>query len=195
MWAAAVGAGVVVLIMVAGGVYLAVRISPRSESVTQTNTEGPGDAAQAPAAKAASPAAALPQPTVSTGADRAMDATTAPASAAQTQTALSDRSPERVPGFADTMPGERFPETRSRRLTADDLRGWNAETLRYAINELYAKGGYDFRRPEVKALFSSFPWYQQRLVRGRTQDEAAAHLTPLEYENLAFLQRVRDQQH
>jgi hypothetical protein len=47
-------------------------------------------------------------------------------------------------------PGEMFPETRTRRLTAADVAGWDADKLRYGINEIYARGGYDFATPEIK---------------------------------------------
>ena len=87
--------------------------------------------------------------------------------------------------------GEMFPESRTRRLTSKDINGWDADKLRYAINELYARGGYDFRTPEIKQLFMRLSWYRERLVNGRTQDEAYAHLSPLERANLEFLQEVR----
>src|SRR5205814_2096085 len=39
-------------------------------------------------------------------------------------------------------PGEALPESRIRRLKAEDVAAWNGEKLRYAINEMYARGGY-----------------------------------------------------
>ena len=87
--------------------------------------------------------------------------------------------------------GEVFPETRIRRLKAEEIATWNGEKMRYAINELYARGGYDFRTPEVKLLFMRLSWYRERLVNGRTQDEAYAHLSALERTNLELLQAAR----
>jgi YARHG domain len=87
-------------------------------------------------------------------------------------------------------PGETFPETRVRRLTTQDVASWPAEKVRYAINELYARGGYDFRTPEVKQIFMRLSWYRERLVNGRTQDEAYAHLSALERSNLELLQTM-----
>ncbi|MFZ1221511.1 MAG: protein kinase [Chthoniobacterales bacterium] len=87
---------------------------------------------------------------------------------------------------------ERFPETRTRLLAADEVRRWDNAKLRYAINELYARGGYDFRVAEIKAIFTQFSWYRQRVVNGRTQPQAAAQLSPLEYANLELLQKERD---
>jgi YARHG domain len=88
-------------------------------------------------------------------------------------------------------PGEEFPETRLRRLKAEEIAAWNTEKVRYAINELYARGGYDFRVPEVKQVFLRLSWYRERLVNGRTQDEAYAHLSALERSNLELLQAIR----
>jgi hypothetical protein len=87
--------------------------------------------------------------------------------------------------------GEIFPETRNRRLTAKDIYAWDVDKLRYAINEMYARGGYDFRTAEVKQIFMRFPWYRERLVNGRTQDEAYLHLSPIERANLELLQATR----
>jgi hypothetical protein len=87
--------------------------------------------------------------------------------------------------------GEAFPETRLRRLTAQDVASWPAEKVRYAINELYARGGYDFRTVEVKETFMRLSWYRERLVNGRTQDEAYGHLSALERSNLELLQAIR----
>jgi YARHG domain len=95
---------------------------------------------------------------------------------------------------ASTAPAseEQFPETRNRLLTQNEVRSWSDAQLRYAINELYARGGYDFQNPEIKALFSRFTWYRQRYVPGRTQPAAAAQLSRVEYVNLELLQKIRD---
>ena len=87
--------------------------------------------------------------------------------------------------------GEVFPETRTHLLTRQEIATWDADKLRYAINEIYARGGYDFRIPAIKQAFMRFQWYRSRLVNGRSQDEAVAHLSPLERKNLEFLQNVR----
>ena len=87
--------------------------------------------------------------------------------------------------------GEAFPETRTRLLNATEVRSWDLAKLRYAINELYARGGYDFQSPEIKKIFLHFSWYRERLVNGRSQDEAVAHLSSLERNNLELLQKIR----
>jgi len=122
----------------------------------------------------------------------------APISEESTPTPL----PEQPPSPSETAsnsssisawPGEVFPETRIRVLKAADVALWDTEKLRYAINEMYARGGYDFRIPEIKQIFLRLPWYRERLVNGRTQDEAYAHLSALERTNLELLQGTRRQ--
>jgi hypothetical protein len=105
-------------------------------------------------------------------------------------TATPVRPPLTAPSAA-TWSGEAFPETRTRLLRAEDIKTWDAEKLRYAINEMYARGGYDFRTPEIKQIFMRLSWYRERLVNGRTQDEAFAHLSALERANLELLQGAR----
>jgi serine/threonine protein kinase len=99
------------------------------------------------------------------------------------------------PSESSAMAGEQYPETRTRVLAWEEVVSWSDDKLRYAINEMYARGGYDFVKPEIKGLFMSLPWYRQRAVRGRTQDEAARQLPPLEYRNLELLQKARDRKH
>ena len=93
------------------------------------------------------------------------------------------------------MTGELYPETRTRLLVWEEILSWDDAKLRYAINEMYARGGYDFVKPEVRSVFLSLPWYQRRVVRGRTQDDAARHLSSLEYRNLELLQKARARRH
>jgi hypothetical protein len=69
-------------------------------------------------------------------------------------------------------PREMFPETRTRRLTVADIAGWDTDKLRYGINEIYARGGYDLATPEIKDIFMRLSWYRDRVVIGRPQDEA-----------------------
>lgn len=109
---------------------------------------------------------------------------------------ITEESPTPTPEQPNALsalawPGEAFPETRIRQLKAEDVTAWDAERLRYAINEIYARGGYDFRAPEIKQMFMQLSWYRERLVNGRTQDEAYAHLSALERTNLELLQGAR----
>lgn len=63
--------------------------------------------------------------------------------------------------------------------------------MRYALNEMFARHGLDFNKPEVKAQFSRFRWYQP--VDGRTEAEVRNGLNRYERANMETLARVRDQ--
>jgi hypothetical protein len=111
----------------------------------------------------------------------------------ETPTPIPEQSPkiEQLPSVSTAWPGEVFPQTRTQLLRVEDITAWDAEKVRYAINEMYARGGYDFRMPEIKQIFMRLSWYRERLVNGRTQDEAYAHLSALERKNLELLQAAR----
>jgi serine/threonine protein kinase len=98
-------------------------------------------------------------------------------------------------GQANTNPweGERFPQTRTEILTPTDVShlGWTNADIRYAINEIYARNGYDFKLKEWKAIFDAFSWYRARVVQGRTQAGAENAAPALEKANLAVLTKLR----
>jgi class 3 adenylate cyclase len=145
-----------------------------------------------------SPGVIIPEPTPETTAaesgDNAAPTSEEVAVLSAEQVLPPSEGPTASAPAAEPMPGERFPQTRTRSLGMEDLRGWSAPELRYAINELYARGGYDFRSSEMKSVFSKQPWYQQRRVKGRTEGEAVLHLSGLERANLRLLQTKRNQQ-
>lgn len=107
----------------------------------------------------------------------------------------SSIKPAGAANSASAWPGEAFPETRTRLLKFQDYSTWDDAKFRYAINEMYARGGYDFRSPEIKQVFLRFQWYRERLVNGRTQDEAFFHLSAVERTNLELLQNTRREKH
>jgi hypothetical protein len=88
------------------------------------------------------------------------------------------------------LPGERFPETRTRLLTDTDLNRLSLEAIQDAINEMYARHGADFKSDEIRRRFSGVGWYQP--VRGRTHDQAEMLFTSLEAENIKLLGHWRD---
>jgi hypothetical protein len=93
---------------------------------------------------------------------------------------------------ATTLPGEQFPQTRSRLLSASDVQQWPPENLQYAINEMYARRGVDFGNPRITNWFRQFSWYQPQ--PGRDPDTVEAAMPQLESENLRLLGAVRDSQ-
>ena len=102
-------------------------------------------------------------------------------------------SPSNNPGTvaATTLPGERHPETRTRLLKIEDIQTLTDDRLRYAINEMFARRGADFRDKDIKKIFSKFPWY--RPVAGKSYEAAEADFTPIEEQNLKLLGGLRDQ--
>jgi hypothetical protein len=77
-----------------------------------------------------------------------------------TDTPESDGGAESTP-----VPDERFPQTKSSRIEEMWVRGLSDDDLRYAVNEMAARVGYDFRDPEIEAHFATKAWYQR--VDGR----------------------------
>jgi hypothetical protein len=53
-----------------------------------------------------------------------------------------------------------FPDSDRRLLTASDLAGLDAEQLRLARNEIFARRGRRFVDPALRAHFQQFDWYQ-----------------------------------
>jgi len=88
-----------------------------------------------------------------------------------------------------TFPGERFPETRNGILSKSDVESWSDDKLRYAINEMYARHGADFRDKDIKRHFSSFSWYRPR--SGKSYDNAEAEFSDIEKGNVDFLGSYR----
>lgn len=85
------------------------------------------------------------------------------------QAALS-ATPAMAPGIQTnpsvlhyTMKGERFPQTRTRFMTASEVQSWSAQDIQYALNEIYARNGADCQDAATKNNFAQFPWYHPRL--------------------------------
>ena len=88
-----------------------------------------------------------------------------------------------------SLTGERFPETRTRLLTLQDVEGWPLEKLRYAINEMFARHGADFVKEEIKRVFLQSDWYQP--LPGKSYDAAEVEFSEVEKENVKILGEMR----
>jgi hypothetical protein len=88
------------------------------------------------------------------------------------------------------LPGEKFPATRLDELTVPDVNESSLSEITYAINEMYARHGADFKDKKVAEQFSEFSWYKAR--PGVTLADAEAEFTDLEKQNLKVLQRCHD---
>lgn len=91
---------------------------------------------------------------------------------------------------AQALAGERYPETRSKFLTPEDIKTWNYPQLRYAINEMYARHGLYFKDDSLRNLFVRFPWYKpdSRL----TFEAIESRLSDIEIQNLRVLGELRN---
>ncbi|MEY2539597.1 MAG: hypothetical protein QOG67_3337 [Verrucomicrobiota bacterium] len=90
----------------------------------------------------------------------------------------------------DTLPGEKFPTTREDQLTDADVNESSLEEVDYAINEMLARHGAEFKDAKTAREFSSFPWYESR--PGVTYDQIEKEFSDLEKENFKVLSRCRD---
>lgn len=76
--------------------------------------------------------------------------------------------------------------TTQRLLTFDDLEGRSIDQLRMLRNEVFARHGWVFDDPGLRAHFERLPWYQP----GKDNDMAARSLSPVENENVRFLNLI-----
>jgi serine/threonine protein kinase len=198
------GIAVVLLVfasVIAAAVYFASKAGKESERSESVKVSAPLPSAAPPVTTSPGPAVirtqddttivSVPQPLSQAPPPPA----TTPLASNPSETTMAPTASSFGTSESFAMAGEQYPETRTRLLVWEEVVSWSDAKLRYAINELYARGGYDFVKPEIKSLFLSVPWYRQRVVRGRTQDEAARQLSALEYRNLELLQKARDRKH
>ncbi|HVF71864.1 MAG TPA: YARHG domain-containing protein [Chthoniobacterales bacterium] len=102
----------------------------------------------------------------------------------------NDSAAQQSPPLTAQWPGEQFPETRSRALSAAELQEWSADRLQYAINEMFARRGADFGDQRVARWFQQFSWYHP--IRHLSFDQIEAAMPQVEYENLKVLGNARD---
>jgi hypothetical protein len=88
------------------------------------------------------------------------------------------------------FPGERFPATRLAELTVPDVSESSLSDITYAINEMYARHGAEFKDRKVTKEFEQFSWYTPR--SGLSLNEIETEFSDLEKQNLKVLGRCRD---
>jgi Caspase domain/YARHG domain len=77
-----------------------------------------------------------------------------------------------------------FPDSNTRLLTLDDLKGHSKDDLRIARNEIFARQGRYFNSPDLVARFSQFSWYRPNTW--------SPQLNPTETANVNFLSRAEN---
>lgn len=87
--------------------------------------------------------------------------------------------------------GERYPQTRFRLLTADDLQGKSLTDLRYEINEVYARHGASFSNtPDIQQQFQKFSWYHPDPSISLSDIDWS--MSDIEKQNIKLLAQYRD---
>jgi hypothetical protein len=89
------------------------------------------------------------------------------------------------------MDGEKFPATREEPVTIADANELELSDIRYAINEMLARHGANFRDPKIKKTFSEFSWYEPRTDVSPDEIEKS-EFSDVEKQNIAVLRRCRD---
>ena len=88
------------------------------------------------------------------------------------------------------LQGERFPATREEPITIADANELELSDIRYAINEMLARHGADFKDAKIKKIFAEFSWYQPRA--DVSLKEIENEFSEVEKHNIAVLRRCRD---
>ena len=91
---------------------------------------------------------------------------------------------------ASSLAGEKFPQTRERRLSTSEVASWSYTSVRYAINEIYARHGYAFQNPAILKQFNAFAWYRSDSSISMEQVEKI-RLSRVEFDNAKLLARRR----
>lgn len=90
-----------------------------------------------------------------------------------------------------------FPDSSSRILSSGEINflryGYSEseeEMVQYAINEIYARNGYEFKTPYWANYYSRYSWYYNH---GYTDQEARTRFNNVEKENMKKLECRRDE--
>jgi serine/threonine-protein kinase len=106
-------------------------------------------------------------------------AAAAPA-AAPPPVVTTPRERPQTPVVIVNVPG-RFPEASTRLLSASDLARRTSWELRVMRNEIFARHGYIFKKPEMRSYFAQQPWYNPRY------DDVSRLLSDIEMRNVKMI--------
>jgi hypothetical protein len=114
-----------------------------------------------------------------------VEQTPSPEATAQPSEASSEATP--TPGSevgnqaSEPLPGEKYPQTRQRSLSQEEIEQMGYSTVRYAINEIYARRGYRFDNGPIRRHFEQMSWYQPR--EDMTMEQLETTIPDLEMNN------------
>ena len=84
-----------------------------------------------------------------------------------------------------------FPDSDTKKLTENELWGWDYESLGYALNEIFARHGFVFQKGgRYDRYFSSMPWYTPN---DNPDNRTACYpqLNSVEWANQSLIKKVR----
>jgi serine/threonine protein kinase len=84
---------------------------------------------------------------------------------------------------SNDTPG-RFPEASLRALTRDELLEYSKDDLKIMRNEIFARHGYVFKDPELRAYFNKQSWYVGQY------DDVSGFLSPVERQNVEVIKQL-----
>lgn len=83
-----------------------------------------------------------------------------------------------------------WPEANSRYYSESDLDGMTQGEVRYLINEIYARNGYIFKKPEWQSYFDQKDWYNPSIPY--YDFDPKTYLNSYEYGNVEMINRYQD---
>lgn len=89
-----------------------------------------------------------------------------------------------------------FPDSSERLLTDNEIMSLGGsdnqmklDLVQHAINEIYARNGYDFKEKAWRDYYNQFDWYKSK---GLSDKETVDRFNTVEHENVNKLRRIRD---
>lgn len=79
--------------------------------------------------------------------------------------------------------------TSSRYISRSDISWMNIDEIQFAINEIYAKNGFNFTKEPYKSYFGAMSWYHPDT---KTMDTVVARMNVYEKENIKVMGAYRD---
>jgi ankyrin repeat protein len=88
-----------------------------------------------------------------------------------------------------------LPKSSNSKLNDNDLSGLTKADLELALNEIYARHGWIFKRKDLAEYFGARPWYKPsggEENRAKINDKIESELSPLEKENIDLIRKYKN---
>lgn len=154
--------------------------APEQQSITVQPTAPPQNVLTTPTPTPSSAPILIVTPTPLPTADPASPPTPVP-------TPIPTIAPTPTPTPAPTPVPDRdylLPDSNTRYMTAEDLKGLSHEQLCLARNEIFARHGRIFKTPEIAAYFNSKSWYKGTIAPENFNEKV---LNQYEWANISFI--------